>query len=102
MIPTKDTITVTTATGGLDAWGNPIAPTTKTLNCRIDYRTEKVVNANGEELVSKANILIKGKAVITPNDTISWTDYLGTHEAKPISVQPLNDLSKTLFTKVVV
>jgi hypothetical protein len=102
MIPTKDTVTVEKA-GTLDDWGRPTGTTSTQFKGRVDYRSEVVKTSNGEDAVSKAIILIKGVALITVNDTIKWTDEFGNHEAKPISVTPLNDLSsKVLFTKVVI
>jgi hypothetical protein len=102
MIPTKDEVTVERA-GTLDDWGRPTGTTIETFACRVDYRTEIVKNANGEDTVSKAIILIKGVALVTSEDTVKWSDAYGEHEAQPISVSPLKDLSsKVLFTKVVV
>jgi hypothetical protein len=102
MIPTKDIVTIEKA-GPLDDWGRPTQPTITQLSCRIDYRTEEVKIDNGVVALSKAIILIKGVALITSNDTLKWTDQFGEHEAKPLSVSPLKDLSnKVLFTKVVV
>jgi hypothetical protein len=102
MIPTNDTVTVERA-GTLDDWGRPTGNVTEVHSCRIDYRTEKVMTDNGEDAISKATILIKGVAHVTSNDTVKWSDAYGEHEAKPLSVSPLKDLSsKVLFTKVVV
>src|SRR4051812_28566936 len=102
MIPTKDIVTVEKA-GTLDDWGRPTNSTTQTFNARVDYRTEEVKTANGVVALSKAVILIKGVALINTEDTLKWSDSFGEHEAKPLSVSPLKDLSnKVLFTKVVV
>jgi hypothetical protein len=102
MIPTKDVVTVEQA-GTLDDWGRPTNPTSKQFNCRIDYRSEEVKLDNGVVVLSKAIILIKGVALVSINDTLKWSDQYGEHEAKPLSVSPLKDLSsKVLFTKVVV
>jgi hypothetical protein len=102
MIPTKDTVTVVRA-GELDDWGRPTGETTEQHSCRIDYRTQIVKDKNGEDAVSKAVILIKGVALVSTNDTVQWSDAYGEHEAQPLSVSPLKDLSnKVVFTKVVV
>jgi hypothetical protein len=102
MIPTNDTVTIEKA-GSLDDWGRPTGTTTQSFKCRVDYRTEVVKTDNGEDAVSKAIILIKGVAQVTTDDTVKWSDAYGNHEAKPLSVSPLKDLSsKVLFTKVVV
>jgi hypothetical protein len=102
MIPTKDVVTVERA-GTLDDWGRPTGETTEDFSCRVDYRTEVIKTDTGEEAVSKAIILIKGVAQVTNNDTVKWSDDYGDHEAQPLSVSPLKDLSsKVLFTKVVV
>ncbi|UKL30008.1 hypothetical protein [Bacillus phage PK2] len=102
MIPTNDTVTVERA-GTLDDWGRPTGATTENFQCRVDYRTEIVKTTNGEDAVSKAIILIKGVAQVTSEDTVKWSDEYGDHEAQPLSVSPLKDLSsKVLFTKVVV
>jgi hypothetical protein len=102
MIPTKDTVTVVRA-GELDDWGRPTGATTEQFSCRVDYRTEIVKDSNGEDAVAKATILIKGVAIVTSNDTVKWSDVYGDHEAQPLSISPLKDLSnKVLFTKVVV
>lgn len=103
MIPTKDTITIERA-GTLDSWGRPTGISEpEEIKCRIDYSIKLVKNAKGEEVLSKAFILIKGVVLVTVNDTIKWSDDYGDHEAKPHSVSPLKDFSsKVLFTKVVV
>ncbi|MEH7116906.1 hypothetical protein V7128_05690 [Neobacillus vireti] len=102
MIPVNDTVTIEKA-GGLDDWGRPTGVFTETFKCRIDYQTQVIKAENGEDAISKAAILIKGVALVTTNDTVKWSDDYGNHEAKPLSVSPLKDLSsKVLFTKVVV
>jgi hypothetical protein len=102
LIPLKDTVTVE-KTGGRDDWGRPTGVTTKNYACRIDNRIEIVKNQDGQDVVSKAEILIDGVANVTVNDVVKWSDPYGTYEAKPISVSPLKDLSsKVLFTRVVV
>lgn len=102
MIPVKDTLIVEPA-GTLDDWGRPSGSAPAQYKCRIDYRTEIVKTDKGEDAVSKAVILIKGVALVTTNDTVKWSDEYGDHEAKPISVSPINDISsKVIFTKVVV
>lgn len=102
MIPTNDLVTVVKA-GSLDDWGRPTGSTTETFKARVDYISEVVKDANGENQVSRATILIKGVSLVTTNDTIQWSDAFGDHEAKPLSVSPMKDLSsKVIFTKVVV
>jgi hypothetical protein len=102
MIPTKDVVIVERA-GELDDWGRPTGNTTEQFSCRIDYRTEIVKDSNGKDVVSKAIILIKGVAQVSNEDSVKWSDEFGEHEAQPLSVSPLKDLSsKVLFTKVVV
>lgn len=102
MIPTKDTLLVTRA-GELDDWGRPTGVVTDTYKCRIDYNNQIVMTTDGKEVVSKAVILIKGEAVISNEDSVSWVDAFGTHEAKPLTVGLLKDVSnKVIFTKVVV
>jgi hypothetical protein len=102
LIPLKETVIVEKA-GSLDDWGRPTGVTTETFACRIDYQTEIVKNDKGEDVVSKATILIDGFAPVKTSDTVKWSDSYGDHEAKPLSVSPLKDLlSKVLFTRVVV
>lgn len=101
MIPTRDRITVK-QTDGLDDWGRPIAGASVSYPCRIDYRNEITKDDNGEEVLSKVQILIKGFAPVSTEDTVSWVDGYGTHEVNPISVSPIKDItSKVIFTKVV-
>jgi hypothetical protein len=102
MIPTNESVFVERA-GELDDWGRPTTPTLTEYKARIDYRTEIVKTDNGEDAVSKAQILFKGVVLVTVDDTVKWVDQYGEHEAKPLSVSPLKDLSsKVIFTKVVV
>lgn len=102
LIPLNDTVTVTKA-DVLDDWGRPSGTTQLTFKCRVDYQNTVVKNQNGEDVVSKAIILIDGVANVSTDDTISWSDDYGDHEEKPLSVSPLKDFSsKVLFTKVVV
>lgn len=101
MIPTKDIIFVQ-KNGELDDWGRPTPGEVLEFPCRIDYQTQVVQDDNGEEVVSKVQILVKGFANITTDDNISWVDEYGEHDVNPISVSPIKDLgSKILFTKVV-
>ena len=101
MIPTRDTVFVLKQ-GELDDWGRPTPGETLEFPCRIDYQTQVVQDDNGEEVVSKVQILIKGFANITTDDELTWEDEYGFHEVDPISVSPIKDLgSKILFTKVV-
>lgn len=102
MIPTRETITVESP-AEYDDWGRPLEPTTKQYSCRVDYKTEIVKNDNGEDVVSRATILIKGFAPVKLEDTLKWVDAYGEHVTKPISVSPLKDLgSNVILTKVVV
>ena len=101
MIPTNEKIKVLSSE--VDDWGRPLDPEAKEYKCRIDYQNDVVKSDNGEEVVSKATILIKGVALITTADTIEWTDAYGTHTAQPVTVNPIKDLShKVVFTKVVI
>lgn len=102
MIPTKDEITIVMA-GTLDDWARPTGTTEHIVKCRIDYISKLVKDAHGNEVISKAVILIKGAVLVTVKDTIRWVDVFGEHIEKPISVSPIKDLSgKVLFTKVVI
>lgn len=104
MIPTRDDLFVYRGEQ-FDEWGEPIEPTPKQYKARIDYRNEKVMNDNGEEVISKATILVKGIADIKTSDLLKWTDALGTkQEAFPISVSPLKNIGgrNVIFTKVVI
>lgn len=101
MIPTPETITVSRS-GGLDDWGRPLPSITESFRCRIDYKNDVVKDENGNDVVSRATILVKGAAKISTEDTVSWSDQFGDHKGKPISVSPVKDFSaRVLFTKVV-
>lgn len=102
MIPMKDELTIVTS-GVLDDWGRPTGSLTRVIKGRIDYRNEVVTSDNGEDVVSKAIILMKGMVVLTVNDLVQWIDDYGEHEESPISVSPIKDPSgKVVLTKVVV
>lgn len=102
MIPTNEKIRVVSS-DGVDDWGRPIDPVTTEYKCRIDYQNDVVKSDSGEDVVSKATILIKGVALVTTADTIEWTDAYGEHSAQPVTVNPIKDLShKVIFTKVVI
>lgn len=103
MIPLKHTVTILKA-GVEDDWGIPQPGTAINYKCRIDYQTEKVTKADGEEAVASATILIKGLQDVSYGDTVQWTDALNkTYKRKPIQIVPITDLDgKVLFTKVVV
>lgn len=101
MIPLKDEVTVVSRT--LDDWGRPVNGQPQTFKCRIDYTNEEIKTPNGETVVSRVVILIKGFANVTTSDSVSWEDELGTHTVEPVSVSLIKDLSsKILFTKVVI
>lgn len=101
MIPTKDIVTVVPR-GTMDDWGRPVEGTPVDYKCRIDYSTEEVKLSNGEVVMSRVIILIKGFADVSTNDLVRWSDQFGNHEVQPISVTPIKDISsKLIFTKVV-
>lgn len=102
MIPTRQPLFVEKS-GTLDDWGRPTGNIITEHLARIDYQTNVVKNENGEDVVSKATILIKGFANVNTKDTIRWTDEFGEKSERPISVNPIYDINAILiFTKVVI
>lgn len=103
MIPLKQTVTVKKS-GALDEWGLPTQDESVVYKCRIDDSSELVRDKDGNEVVGRATILIKGVANITYDDVLEWIDDFGnTRLEKPLNILVIKDLSgKPLFTKVVV
>jgi hypothetical protein len=94
---------VTLKTGGeLDVWGQPTQGRSVTKDARVDQRTRLVRDMNGKDVVSSAQIVLKGDVAVKYEDTLEWTDAFGNKYArKPLSIELLSDLSgKPLFVKV--
>lgn len=97
LIPMKNTIVVTPASGGYDEWGEPIPSIPVTYKCRIQEGTKLVRSISGtsgaqavssEETVSVAQIYLDKYVNIKPSDTLSYTDEGGTERSyKPISIE---------------
>ncbi|MZP28690.1 hypothetical protein GTO91_03020 [Heliobacterium undosum] len=90
--------------GELDIWGNPALSEPVAYLCRLDSSSKRMTNANGQEIVLTAEILLKGLAPVEYGDQLEWTDELGrTTRKNPVRIDVLRDFSgKPLFTKVVV
>lgn len=111
LIPLKQTVTVTPASGGFDEWGEPVQGAPYTLKARIQEGvklTRRQSSANGvngvtaEEVVSTAQIYLDKLVNISLDDTITYTDENGvTRVYKPISIEVKRGLNgKALFTVV--
>ena len=101
MIPLKQTITVTRP-GVVDEWGEGGTPTTFTLKCRVDERTQIVQNQLGDEVVSGMEILLDKLADIRYDDVIKYTNELGvTVERTPMKIEPVRMINgKPVMTAV--
>ncbi|MBC9786290.1 hypothetical protein H1S01_17670 [Heliobacterium chlorum] len=103
MIPMKQTVTIRRA-GALDIWGKPSFSKPTMYPCRIDASTKRIVQANGQEVVATANILMKELVALGVSDQIVWSDELHQSFTKsPLRISIIRDFSgKPLFTQVVV
>jgi hypothetical protein len=103
LIPLKNTVTVIKS-GIEDSWGVIQPGASVTYKCRIDYKTQRVLNREGVEVTASATILIKGLQNIEHGDWVQWSDALNNvYTRKPIRIEPLAGFTgKILFTRVVV
>lgn len=104
MIPLNDTIRVFKGEK-MDSWG-VVTPSTESvdLRCLVSYSTtlEELKTLDGETVVIKATITLKGKSDLSFGDKLVISDTDGVL-LKVLQVIPIKDLSgKQLFTKVVV
>lgn len=68
-----DTVTWRRYTGK-DEYSNPIYADPVTLQCRVSPRAVQVLDANGNEVVSKASIWTAGNVAIGAQDLITQSD----------------------------
>jgi hypothetical protein len=118
LIPLKNIVTITPASGGTDEWDRPIPGTPYQLRCRIQEGTKLVRSASGaggvhgvtaQEIVSVAQIYFD-KIPVDPatgqvlglTDTITFTDETGTVRTyTPISIEIKRGLNgKPILTVV--
>ena len=59
---------------GIDEYSNPTYASPVTLQCRVSPRAVQVLDANGNEVVSKANIWTAGNVAIGPQDKMTQSD----------------------------
>lgn len=90
-------ILVESATG-VDAYGQSTYGTFVSVPARVEGKNRKVLNAQGNEVVSSTTIYVDGAAVITTSSRITLPD--GT---KPLilSVESMPDIDGTPHHKVV-
>ncbi|MFA4885447.1 MAG: hypothetical protein WC601_06705 [Desulfotomaculaceae bacterium] len=103
MIPLNQTIKIKKASS-VDEWGQTIPGQAITYKCRLDQNSELVRDGDGKEVVSKAQILLKGLVKVAYTDTVEFTDEAGNIYAHPpLTISVIRDFTgKPLFTKVVV
>ena len=103
LIPMNQTVKIQ-QDGGLDDWGQPMPGRAKTYSCRVDQTSELVRNRDGNEVVSKATIMLDGIVKVAYADTIEFTDETGNqYSSKPVNISILRDFAgKPLITKVVI
>lgn len=111
MIPLNQKIRVLKKTNVSDGWGGKISSYPLEYRCRIAESTrslknvsteEDVRNVRNREIVSVADVFLRGLADITEDDTLEYTDELGrTRQYKPISIKVIRGISgEALFTKI--
>lgn len=102
LIPLKQTITITPA-GSDDPW-DPQPGTPYTASCRVQEGVKLVRNANGQDVVSSAQIYLDKLAEITLSDRIAYEDESGVQRTYiPISLEVKRSLGgKPLLTVIYV
>lgn len=89
IIPIKQTVKITRK-GVEDEWGEGGVPTSFTLKCRVDERTQVVQNQLGDEVVSGMEILFNKLPDVRYDDVIEYTNELGvTIQRTPIKIEPV-------------
>jgi len=87
-----------------DSWGIVVTSTEPIeYKCMTTYATDiqELKNAEGEQIVITATIVLKGTAAIDVEDQVSIDG--GITQQEVLKVSPIKDLSaKTVFTKVVI
>ena len=68
-----DTVTWQKHTG-IDAYSNPVYATGETIQCRVSPKAMQVLDVNGNEVLSKANIYMAPGPDIGAQDLITQSD----------------------------
>jgi hypothetical protein len=93
-----DTVTWEKFTG-IDQYANPIYAAPVTLQCRVSPKSVQVLDVNGNEVLSKANIWTAGAFDIGPQDKIT---HSGGEVDPVISVSSPPDRDGAHHVKVVI
>jgi hypothetical protein len=108
IVPMKQTV-IRKRGGGLDDWGNPIAPVESVLKCRVDEgstltRYMSAGTSSSETVVANARLLFDKLADIRYDDLLAYTNELGTTiERKPKEINvKRNGSGKPILTEVFV
>lgn len=73
---------------GADKWGSPLPPVDTAIKAHVDSRTRLVINFQGEQVVSAAKVLMKGKPGHQDNIVIGGTAHIivAVHEKRVFGV----------------
>lgn len=78
--------------GSFDRWGNQTTLSETEFPARVDELTERIRDAQGNEVVSTMSVLLDGLADVNYKDKIRFTNELGlTIEKTPQLIQPIRD-----------
>lgn len=101
LIPLNQKITIT-KNNGTDSWGKPIPGTPFIYDCRYEEGTQKVIDNNGNEVLSSATVYMEGLIDVNYADKISFTnELLTTINNYPLSIKILRSFSgEPLFTVI--
>jgi len=61
--------------GGIDEWNEPLATTEIITRARVDYKTQKVKDISGDDMISSAVVLLKSKITYEDKIKIDGIEY---------------------------
>lgn len=78
--------------GGVDRWGEPLPGTETEYWARVDEVSEKIRDAQGNDVVPVLSILLEGLADVEYTDTVEFTNELGhKYSMHPKKISPIRD-----------
>lgn len=102
LVPLKQTVVVTKASGGTDGWGKPVPGVDVPHKVRATEETRVVTNQAGEEAVTQARIIFDKLPDLSYDDAITFENELGvTIKRSPVRIEVKRGLNgKPLITEV--